>query len=118
MVVRARRTHVERHGGSGHGFVAAAAFFCWGWRRRGWCDGRGDAGLVDAVSADATQNPMSRRRNEHVLNYEEEMNEWQLPANCCPSQMSAEESFNGLQTLHGITQAWQYRLRRRHPHNA
>ena len=80
MVVRARRTHVERHGGSGHGFVAAAAFFCWGWRRRGWCDGRGDAGLVDAVSADATQNPMSRRRNEHVLNYEEEMNEWQLPA--------------------------------------
>ena len=39
-------------------------------------------------------------------------------ANCCPSQMSAQESFNGLQTLHGITQAWQYRLRRRHPHNA
>lgn len=61
MVVRARRILVDRRGGSG---------------------GRGDAGLVDAVSADATQNPMSRRRNEHVLNYEEEMNEWQLPASC------------------------------------
>ena len=39
-----------------------------------------DAGLVDAVSADASQNPMYRRRIEHVLKYEEEMNEWQLPA--------------------------------------
>ena len=39
-----------------------------------------DAGLVDAVSADASQNPMYRRRIEYVLKYEEEMNEWQLPA--------------------------------------
>ena len=111
MVVRARRILVERHGGGGPGLAAAAAVFAGG----GGGEGSvvvSDAGLVDAVSADATQNPMSRRRNEHVLNYEEEMNEWQLPANCCPSQMSAQESFNGLQTLHGITQAWQYRLRR------
>lgn len=59
MVVRARRILVDRRGGSG---------------------GRGDAGLVDAVSAEASQNPMYRRQDEHVLNYEEEMNEWQLPA--------------------------------------
>ena len=83
MVVRARRILVDRRGGSGPGLAAAAAVFAGG--------GEGsvvvsDAGLVDAVSADATQNPMSRRRNEHVLNYEEEMNEWQLPAKSCLSK--------------------------------
>lgn len=48
MVVRARRTFVECQGGGG---------------------GRGDAGLVDAVSADASQNPMYRRQDEQVLKY-------------------------------------------------
>ena len=79
MVVRARRILVDRRGGSGPGLAAAAAVCAGG----GGGEGSvvvSDAGLVDAVSADATQNPMSRRRNEHVLNYEEEMNEWQLPA--------------------------------------
>ena len=78
MVVRARRILVDRRGGSGPGIAAAAAVFAGG-------GGEGsvvvsDAGLVDAVSADASQNPMYRRRIEHVLKYEEEMNEWQLPA--------------------------------------
>ena len=59
MVVRARRILVDRRGGSG---------------------GRGDAGLVDAVSAEASQNPMYRRQDEQVLKFAEEMNEWQLPA--------------------------------------
>ena len=111
MVVRARRILVERHGGGGPGLAAAAAVCAGG----GGGEGSvvvSDAGLVDAVSADASQNPMYRRQDEQVLKFAEEMNEWQLPANCCPSQMSAQESFNGLQTLHGITQAWQYRLRR------
>ena len=79
MVVRARRIHVECQGGGGPGLAAAAAVCAGG----GGGEGSvvvSDAGLVDAVSADATQNPMSRRRNEHVLNYEEEMNEWLLPA--------------------------------------
>ena len=39
-----------------------------------------DAGLVDAVSADASQNPMYRRQNEQVLKFAEELNGWQLPA--------------------------------------
>ena len=79
MVVRARRTLVDRRGGSGPGLAAAAAVCAGG----GGGEGSvvvSDAGLVDAVSADASQNPMYRRRIEHVLKYEEEMNEWQLPA--------------------------------------
>ena len=80
MVVRARRILVERHGGGGPGLAAAAAVFAGGSAGGGWCDGRGDVGLVDAVSAEASQNPMYRRQDEHVLKYEEEMNGWQLPA--------------------------------------
>ncbi len=79
MVVRARRILVDRRGGSGPGLAAAAAVCAGG----GGGEGSvvvSDAGLVDAVSADASQNPMYRRRIEYVLKYEEEMNEWQLPA--------------------------------------
>ena len=79
MVVRARRILVDRRGGGGPGLAAAAAVCAGG----GGGEGSvvvSDAGLVDAVSADASQNPMYRRRIEYVLKYEEEMNEWQLPA--------------------------------------
>ena len=35
---------------------------------------------MDAVSAEASQNPMYRRQNEQVLKFAEELNGWQLPA--------------------------------------
>ena len=79
MVVRARRILVDRRGGSGPGLAAAAAVCAGG----GGGEGSvvvSDAGLVDAVSADASQNPMYRRQNEQVLKFAEELNGWQLPA--------------------------------------
>ena len=44
MVVRARRTHVERHGGGGPGLAAAAAVFAGG--------GGGEGGVMVGVMPD------------------------------------------------------------------
>ena len=59
MVVRARRTHVERHGGSGHGFVAAAAFFAGGGAGGSGCGG--GAGAVVGVMPDWWMRSALRR---------------------------------------------------------
>ena len=83
MVVRARRILVDRRGGSG---------------------GRGDAGLVDAVSADASQNPMYRRQDEQALKYEEELNGWQLPARSC--RRLHEEAVTNAQVHRRPYEAW------------